>query len=458
MTLAPSPTPTHSTRREIRQLAALAWPVAMAQAATMLMGFVDLLMVGRLGGDALAAIGLANPWVFGTLFFVGGVILGMDPLVTQAHGADDGKSAARAFQRGVVLTIPLSALVLFAWSMSESVLLATGQEPALARGAATYINAQLFSVPFFLCNAALRQYMQGREIVRPAMMVVLIANIANAFFNWVLIFGNLGFPALGLEGAGLATGAVRVLSLVLLVLFARRQHLLRANRLPWRDRALFAPAGYFAFLKLGVPIALQLSLEMWFFGLSNWIAGRLGADAVAGHVVVIHMASFSFMFVTGVSQAATIRVGNLLGAGRARDAERAAWVGIALGALVMLFFALLFMLGRTQIPRIYTDDVAVITAAIAVVPLAAAFQIFDGIQNVCCGVLRGMGRPGPAAVANFVGYWLVALPAGIALSFTFGLGLRGLWLGLFIGLFLVASALTLFVALRGPRHAARQKL
>ncbi|MGI9311411.1 MAG: MATE family efflux transporter, partial [bacterium] len=353
-----------------------------AQAATMLMGFVDLLMVGRLGGGALAAIGLANPWVFGTLFFASGVIFGMDPLVTQAHGARDGKSATRAFQRGMLLALPLSALVLLAWSVSETVLLATGQQPALARGAAQYIDAQLFSIPFFLCNVALRQYMQGREVVRPAMIVVLIANVANAFLNWVLIFGNLGFPALGLEGAGIATGVVRVLSLFLLALAARRHHLLRADRLPWRDRALLSPAGYLPLFRLGVPIALQLSLEMWFFGLSNWIAGRIGGDAVAGHVVVIHMASFSFMFVTGVSQAATIRVGNLLGAGRARDAERSAWIGIALGALVMLFFAALFLLGRRQIPRIYTNDLAVIAVAVSVVPLAAAFQIFDGIQNV----------------------------------------------------------------------------
>ncbi len=436
-------------RRELRRLTALAWPVAMAQAATMLMGLVDLLMVGQLGGQALASVGLANPWIFGTLFFAGGLIFGIDPLVTQAHGAGDNERALHAFRRGLVLALVMSPPVIGLWLISESVLLATGQEPLLAAGAARYIEVQLASVPFFLCNTALRQYLQGREIVRPAMLVVLVANLFNALFNWVLIFGKLGFPALGLEGAGIATAATRILSLIMLVFVVRKNHLLRGVFARW-DSSIFERKGFRELLALGVPIALQLSLEMWAFNLSNWIAGRIGSDAIAGHVVVMHMASFSFMFVTGVSQATTVRVGNLIGARRHHDAQRAAWIGVALGSFVMACFALSFMLGRHHIPWIYTKDAVVIAAAVAIVPLAAAFQIFDGIQNVCCGVLRGMGRPLPAAIANFIGYWLIALPLGVWLAFSQEAGLPGLWLGLAIGLVVVATGLLLFITWRGP--------
>ena len=445
--------PERAIRRELRRLVALALPVAVTQAATMLMGFVDLLMVGRLGGDALASVGLANPWIFGTLFFATGFIFAIDPLVTQAHGAGDGTAAARALQRGLVMALALSAPLLAVWLVTEEFLLAIGQAPEHAAAAEAYIRAQLPSVPFFLCSAALRQYLQGREMVRPALVVVLIANVFNAFFNWVLIFGNLGFPALGLEGAGYATGGTRILSLVLLVTIVRVWRLHEGAWVPW-DRSVLAWPGFRLMLALGAPIALQTSLEMWAFNATNWMAGLLGTHAIAGHVVVMHMASFSFMFVLGISQATTVRVGNLLGARRPQEAQRAGHVGVGLGAGVMALFAVAFLLWRDRIPWIYTSDAAVVAAAIGIIPMAAAFQVFDGIQNVCCAILRGMGRPLPAAVANFVGYWLFSLPLGAYLAFRTDAGLRGLWLGMAAGLVVVALGLLAFVSRRGPGQAS----
>ena len=438
-------------RREVRRLAGLAWPVAVAQAATMLMGFVDLLMVGRLGGDAIAAVGLANPWVYGTMFFFVGLISGIDPLVSQAHGAKRGDQAGRALQRGLILALVLTPPLMLLWTQTEAFLsLWNADDAGLAGDAERYVLAQLFSVPFFLCNAALRQYLQGRELVRPAMWVVAIANLFNAFFNWVLIFGNLGFPALGLEGAGIATAMTRVLSFFLLLTFVRVGRLHEGGWVPWSRAILDWRGGFRPLLALGIPIAIQSSLEMWAFNFSNFIAWNLGTTPLAAHVVVMHMASFSFMFVLGVSQATTVRVGNLIGARVPDDAQRAAWVGIAMGVSVMALFGAVFIVGRGWIPSIYTDDLLVVAAATAIVPMAAAFQVFDGLQNAACGVLRGMGRPIPAVVANTIGYWVIALPLGYFLALHTNLGLRGLWIALTVGLVVVGLGLAGYISRRGP--------
>jgi len=434
---------------EIRRLAALGVPVALSQLAVMAMGFVDLLMVGRVSLDAFAAVGIANPWVFGTLFFAQGILMGIDPWVSQAHGAGDGARAGLALQRGIVMGMILSVPVAFLWTITEDALLTLGQDPELARQAADYVRMQIPSIPFFLCYSALRQYLQGRELVRPGLWVMLIANFFNAAFNWVLIFGKLGFPALGLVGAGIATGATRVVSLILLVGIVHRLALHQGAWLPW-SRAALDPAGLRALLIVGLPIAVQMSLEMWAFGGSTFIAGRLGATAVAAHNVTMHLASITFMVPLGLSQAACVRIGNLIGAGRNEQARVATRVAIAMGAGVMSISAIGFVVGRELLPSVYTPDLGVIGMAAGILPIAGAFQIFDGTQVVACGVLRGMGRTRPAAVMNFVGYWVLALPIGGWLALRTDAGLPGLWWGLCLGLAVVALGLLVWVARRGP--------
>jgi MATE family multidrug resistance protein len=184
------------------------------------------------------------------------------------------------------------------------------------------------------------------------------------------------------------------------------------------------------------------------------MAGWLGAVPLAAHTIALNLASLSFMLPLGISQGAVTRVGNLLGAGRPRDAERAAWVAIAFGASIMGCCGAGFLILRHALPELYTTDVAVVAVAASVLPIAAAFQVFDGTQVVCCGVLRGMGRTRPAAWFNFLGYWLLGLPIGGWLAFRMDWGLHGIWWGLCFGLFVVASSLVLFVRARGPAQLA----
>lgn len=440
-------------RTEVRRIAGLALPVAATQVGSMLLGFVDTVMLGRVGSEALAAAAIANVWIYGTTQLALGTIFGLDPIVAQAHGAGRGEVAGRALQSGLVLALLLSVPVALVWALCEPFLLATGQEASLARMAQHYTLVQIPSVPFFLAFHALRQYLQGREMVRPALLVMALANVVNAVANWALIFGHLGFPALGLVGAGIATAVTRIACLAILAWWVVALRLHEGAWVPW-SRDAFAWRGLAQILRFGVPVGFQTSLEVWAFSGAALLAGHLGATAVAAHSVVLNMAALSFMMPLGVGLAASTRVGNLLGAGRPHEAQRAGWVAIALGAAVMSLAAALFVFGRAWLPRIYTDEMDVIAAGAAILPIAAAFQIFDGVQVVGCGVLRGMGRTRPAAVFNLLGYWVIGLPLGGWLGLRAGWGLGGIWWGLAIGLAVVATALVLWIRWRGPARAA----
>jgi len=436
-------------RAEIRKMLALGLPVAGTQVSTMLIGVVDTMMVGRVGVDAIAAASLANVWIFGTLMFAGGVLFGLDPIVAQAHGAGDGARAGRALQHGVVMALLLSVGVALLWTDTERFLLATGQQPELARLAHAYTVVQIPSIPFFLVHAALRQYLQGREYMRPALWVMIVANVLNVGFAWALIFGHLGLPALGVVGAGLAATLTRVFTCVALVWLVRALALHRGAWVPWSRESL-SGTGLRELAGYGFPIALQMGLEMWAFSGAALVAGHLGAVDVAAHTIAINLASLSFMMPLGIAQGAATRVGNLIGACDLRAARRAAWVSLGLGAGVMGLSAFAFVALREWLPRLYTPDFAVVAACAAILPIAAAFQIFDGTQVVACGILRAVGRVRPAMLFNLLGYWVFGLPLGTWLALRAGYGLPGLWWGLALGLAFVAFGLLAFVARRGP--------
>jgi MATE family multidrug resistance protein len=281
--------------------------------------------------------------------------------------------------------------------------------------------------------------------------VILFANVVNAGLAWALIFGHLGFPTLGLFGAGLATSLTRGFCFFGLV-WMIRYLALHAGAWPRPSAAIFDAAALRQVLGLGVPVAIHFSLEIWAFSGAALLAGLLGALPLAAHTISLNLASLSFMLPLGISMGAVTRVGNLLGARQPEDAQRAAWVAIAFGAGVMALCGAGFLAFAHALPRLYTTDAAVIAVAATILPIAAAFQIFDGTQVVCCGVLRGMGRTRPAAWFNLLGYWVLGLPIGAWLAFRAGWGLHGIWWGLCFGLFVVASSLVLFVRARGPAH------
>lgn len=451
-TLYPIPRDTLTVRAELAILVRLALPLMGAQVGMMLLGVVETLIVGRAGTLALGAVSLGNVWTHGTILMATGVIMGADPLLSQAYGAGDPRTAALTFQRGLVLSVLLGLLVSLLWLVTQPVLAFFGQDPGLSALAASFVVVQAPTAFGFLVFTITRQYLAGRGVVAPLLAVVLVVNLINAVLTWWLVFGGSGFsPAVG---AGVAASLVRLLLPAMLLGLTFGLGLHRAAWLPWRWASFdWRHIGRIAWL--GLPVGLQFGLEVWAFQLATLMAGKLGPDALAAHAIVLNLASLSFMFPLGISVAAAVRVGNLIGAGDTAGARRAAALSLLLGIGVMAFFAAAFFLLRWWLPALYGAEPEVARLCAQVLPIAAAFQLLDGTQVVSSGILRGLGRTKPAAVLNFVGYYLFALPLGYWLAVRGGLGLGGIWWGLALGLVCVAGGLLVLVLRKSTYRVQR---
>ncbi|MGC4094840.1 MAG: MATE family efflux transporter [Polyangiaceae bacterium] len=437
-------------RSELMTVLRLSLPVSLTQVGLMLTGVLDTAMVGRLGVEELAACALGNMWWWSWMSLGVGLVMGIDPLISQAHGRGDGAAVALSLQRGSVLALIVSVPIVGLMFATEAGLRLLGQNAHVAALAQRYNDLKLLTVPCFLLYSALRQYLQGRTLMAPATWVMWIGNVFHLALNWALIFGHLGFAAHGLSGAAIASSITTVLQLLGLIAWTWGFGLQRGAWRAW-DAESFSPRGLWQAARLGLPVGTQVALEVWAFSIATLMAGWLGTPEVASHQVVLSLASLTFMVPLGVSQGASTRVGNLIGEGDAEGMRRAAKASLCIGALAMSLSASLFALLRQELPRIYTDDAAILALAAQLLPIAAAFQLSDGTQVVAGGVLRGMGRPAAAAGANLVGYYAVGLPLAYLLGFRLGGGLLGVWVALAIGLSVVAGLLLYWVRRTGRR-------
>lgn len=435
-----------SAQSEYRAVWTLGWPLALAQLGILLAGVVDTVMVARVSVDALAACALANMWHWAFMSIGLGLVMGIDAQVSQAHGRRDGEASAGALQRGLILALAGSIPITIALLLTEQGMLLLGQTPEIARLAQSYNLIKIPTTFCFLTYAAFKHYLQGREIVKPATAVMWTANLLNGFFNWVFIFGNLGAPALGLEGAALATTITTATEPLLLYAIIKVYAFDQGATRRW-DRSSFALAPLIETAKLGLPVGLQMSLETWAFTLASFMSGWIDVTNIGANQVVLNMASLAFMVPMGLSMGATTRIGNLIGEGDMPAMRRAVRASLALGAGSMLFSAIAFTTLRVELPSLYSDDAALIALAAGILPLAGAFQLADGVQVMACGTLRGMGRPTVAALIHMLGYYAFALPLAYVMAFELGLGLQGIWAGLALGVGAVAIALA-FWALR----------
>lgn len=417
----------------------LAGPVVLAEIGWMSMGLVDTMLVGRVSAEAIGAVSIGSH-IFYTVAITGmGMLLGLDYLVSRAMGAGQADDARRALAQGIYLSVGLAVLLIAVLLALLPRLESLGVRPEVAREAVPYLRALTWSTLPLLLYAALRRYLQAVGAVRPVMMALLSANLINAAAAWALIFGRFGLPALGAEGAGWATCFSRLyMFLYLLVYLLRYERRAGAGRgVSYRpDLARLAELA-----RLGLPAALQILLEMGVFAAAALLAARLSPDALAGHQIALSLASFTFMMPLGVSSAAAVRVGHALGRADAAAATRAGWTAVAIGALIMSVAGLTFVAVPHALVRAFTTDAAVISVGVSLLGIAAVFQLFDGLQVVSTGALRGTGDTRTPMVSNLVAHWFIGLPLGYALCFHFGWGVRGLWVGLCTGL--IAVALTL---------------
>jgi MATE family multidrug resistance protein len=423
--------------RELRALLALAIPVILSELGWIAMGIVDTIMVGRLGPQAIGAVGISSAAYYAPALFGVGILLGLDTVVAQAWGRRDLDVCHQWLAQGVYLVIAYTPLAMIGIAAVPLLFDRVGINPAVSGDAAVYLRILNLGTLPLLIYAAFRRYLQGVGRVRPVTFTLVSANLINWGGNWALIYGHLGLPAMGLRGSAVSTCLSRVYMAAVLIFFAwqherRRGHPLFAHWPAPRSQQLRA------LMMLGAPAAGQIVLEVGAFGVATLMAGRLTADALAAHQIVLNCASTTFMVPLGMSAAAAVAVGHAVGAGDLRRARRAGWLALASGAGFMALAAAAFVSLPRTLMHIYTQDESVVTTGTRLLMLAAAFQIFDGVQTVATGSLRGVGDTGRPMLVNLCGYWFFGLPLGYALCFHAQQGVFGIWIGLTISLVVIA--------------------
>lgn len=446
------PSPILPTRDELRALLALAVPVVFIQVGMMLMGVVDTVMVGHLSAEALAAVALGNLYFFGAAVFGMGVLLALDPIVAQAVGAQDEPAVARGVQRGLLITCVLALAAMVLMVPVVPVLTWMRQPAGVVPLASTYVHLSIAGVLPFLAFGVFRQTLQAMGRMRPIVITIIVANVLNAGLNWVLIFGHLGASPLGVAGAAWATTFSRWA--MALMLAALGWPVLRPYLRPFRPEVLhLTPLG--RMIRLGLPIGAQLQLEYTAFGLTGVLIGMLGVDPLAGHQVALNLASLTYMVPLGISAATAVLVGQEVGRDHPYGARRSARAGLVVGVSFMVMSGTLFLVAPRWLASLYTSSESVLLMAAALLPLAGIFQVFDGIQVVAGGVLRGLGDTRWPMFINLIGFWAVGIPVGILLGFRAEMGAQGLWWGLVLGLASVAVILLVRVRRRMQARLGR---
>jgi len=418
----------------------LATPLVIAELGWMAMSIVDTMMVGRVSAEAIGAVSLGGVLFYAVAVFGSGLLLGLDTLVPQSFGARRIMDCHHSLINAVYFCVPLvPALMLLVWSWVP-LLTHFGINASILQQTLPYLAAITWSMPPLLLYFALRRYLQAMNRVAPVMFALITANLVNIAGNWLLVYGHFGFRAMGAEGSGWATCMSRVYMVVVLAAYllydaaARRTGLYHAPLAPdlHRIRDL---------IRLGLPAATQLSLEVGVFAAATALIATLDPLSLAAHQIAMNVATFTYMVPLGISSAAAVRVGQALGRGDVHAAGRAGWVAMALGAAFMACAGVVLLLFPQYVARIFTTDHAVIQTAVSLLAVAAAFQLFDGIQTVATGALRGTGDTRTPMICHLLLYWAIGLPLGYGLCFGAHRGAAGLWVGLCVALILIGLVL-----------------
>jgi len=427
---------------ELIAMITLAVPVVLSELGWMAQGVVDNIMVGKLGPAAIGAVALGNAVYYTPSLFGIGLLLGLDTLVSQAYGRKDHDDCHRWLAQGVylacIVTPPLMVLIAaLSYGFTRF-----GVIPEVAVLSGGYLRILNWGTLPLLLYGGTRRYLQGVGQVRVITATYVLANLLNWFGNWVLIYGKFGMPALGVNGSAISTCISRIAMAAALLGFAWRYERKRGHPLfrhwagPQLDRLR-------KLIRIGAPAAGQIVLEVGAWNLSTFAAGYLTPVALATHAIALNYASVSYMVPLGVSAAAAVSVGHAIGAGDPARARRAGWLALALGTGFMLMAAVAFWVAPKPLISLYTRDPRVLAVGPSLLWIAAAFQIFDGIQTVCTGALRGLGETRVPMFANLVGYWVLGLPLGFILCFVLKWGIYGMWIGLTLALIIISMTLLL---------------
>ncbi len=412
-------------KEHLRKNIVLSLPVIIGQLGHIMVGVSDSIMVGRIGVIPLAAATFAGTIYHVLMLFGIGVSYAITPKVA-ATDVRDKTRLLQFLQNGFFMNLGLG-LILFALGYFASNFLDYfGQEAPVAEAAGPYLIIMCGSLIPLMIFQTFRQYAEGLSDTFSPMAVSVFANLLNVFFNYLLIYGKLGAPALGLNGAGLATLLARIIMFSVMIWWVRK----KIKGFKWYFKWL----GIKELLRIGLPSGLQYVFEVGAFATAGIMVGWIGAEALAAHNIALNLSAISYMAATGLAAASTIRIGNQMGLKDKQNLRIAGFSSFGLVTVFMAFCGLTFIALRNVLPALYIDDEIVQTTAATLLIIAAAFQISDGVQAVGLGVLRGLTDVKVPTIVTFIAYWLIAIPTGYFLAFDGQFGVQGIWYGLSIGL------------------------
>jgi MATE family multidrug resistance protein len=427
---------------EVRPTLQLAIPLVLAELGWMSMAIVDTMMVGRLPNSAVAmgAVSLGSAIFMVLALFGEGLLLGLDTLVAQSFGAGKREDCHRSLVNGVYLSIALTPILSAPIWFMPHLLRAMHVDAALMRETIPYTNALTYGLLPLLLYFAVRRCLQAMNMVRPVAFALVTANIINALGNWILIYGKWGASAMGTVGSGWSTAIARVYMAAVLIgylFWYDHKHRTELLKTPVdidlkRIKQLIA---------LGIPAAMQFTLESGVFATVTTLIAKLGPVPLATHQIALNTVAFTYMVPLGIASAAAVRVGQALGRRDPHGAGVAGGTAITIGAAFMSVASVVLLVVPRWIARIYTVDEVIIRSASTLLAAGAAFQLFDGIQSVATGALRGAGDTRTPMLCHFTAYWIIGLPLGAWLCFRRGWGALGLWVGLSLALILIGIVL-----------------
>jgi multidrug resistance protein, MATE family len=435
----------HYIAEEARPMLRLAIPLVLAELGWMTMAIVDTMMVGRQAhsAEAIGAVSLGSILFNAAAIFGTGLMLGLDTLVSHSYGAGNVEDCHHSLVNGVYLSLGITPILMGIVRLFEPVLRSLNIQASVLDQTIPYLRALNWGTLPLLLYFVFRRYLQGMNLAKPVMFALISANLVNLVGNWALVYGHLGFRAMGTVGSGWSTCTARIYMMGVLLIYAvyfdhRFQTGLRDTpRLPNFFRI-------WKLVQLGFPAATQFGMEVGVFAVCTALIAKLGAVPLASHQVALNSVSLTYMVPLGIASAAAVRVGQALGRGDAHGASRAGWTAMSLGMGFMFCMGVVFFLVPDYIARVFTPDPVVIHAAGALMYVAAFFQLFDGMQTVATGALRGAGDTRTPMLCHLILYWGVGLPLGAYLCFKRDWGAPGLWTGLCVALILIGIALMYF--------------
>ncbi len=433
---------TYTFKEHIQKTFSLALPVIIGQLGFMMMGVVDSIMVGKLGAVPLAAAALGSSITI-LIFIIGlGSSIAVTPLIAILVGARRFDECGVYFKQSLIINLMFSVILFLAIYFASYLIESMNQPDEVIPLAESYTRILAISVLPQMIFQTYKQFIEGFSIMRPAMIIAIAANIVNAFSNWVFIYGNLGSPAYGLDGAGIATVISRIFMAVVIMSYVMKSRHFDAFDVTPNIKEFNFPV-IKKILSLGIPSGFQYFFETGAFVFAIVMVGWIGSNEQAAHQIAINLASISFMMAIGISHAGSIRVGNSVGQQNISEIRKAGFIAVFMGGTIMMFAGITFVILNRFLPSLYVTDKLVIEIASVLLIIAAFFQIADGVQAVGIGILRGLTDVKGPTIITFLAYWVIGLPSGYLLGFIFNYGVEGIWVGLSIGLFFSATFLTL---------------